>query len=118
MTELGILGRKSEDVAAKWLVEKGFSVVERNFREKSCEIDIIAKRHDSLFFVEVRSRKGLGNEDAAFESVTPRKQLKLRHCAEIYAFKNHCANMDLAIIVMAITWYNPSRFKVNVVRVE
>ncbi len=34
MTELGILGRKSEDVAAKWLVEKGFSVVERNFREK------------------------------------------------------------------------------------
>lgn len=52
------IGRKGEDLAAQYLVEKGYSILERNFRSGRMEIDIIVESEECLVFVEVKSRSG------------------------------------------------------------
>ena len=48
-------GNKGEDKAASYLISKGFSIIERNWRTKGGEIDIIAYKNDTLVFVEVKT---------------------------------------------------------------
>lgn len=52
-------GREAEDKAAKWIEKnKGYAVIERNYRSPSGEIDIIAKDRETVVFIEVKFRKG------------------------------------------------------------
>jgi putative endonuclease len=50
-------GNIGEQWASKFLEEKGYEVVERNYRYKKAEIDIIVKKEKVLVFVEVKTRK-------------------------------------------------------------
>ena len=50
-----ITGNKGEDKAAQFLIEKGYSVLDRNWRTKTGEIDIIAVKDDLIVFVEVKT---------------------------------------------------------------
>jgi putative endonuclease len=79
-------GDASEDRACRHLEGAGFTIVERNFRTKGGEIDIVARKGDVLVFVEVRSR-----EDADFgtpeESVTPAKRRRIVSAARQYLSK-------------------------------
>ncbi len=54
-TQKQILGKLGEDIACKYLKNKGFSIVERNYLKKCGEIDIVAKNKDIIHFVEVKS---------------------------------------------------------------
>lgn len=49
------IGELGEDIACKYLISKGFSIVERNYTKKWGEIDIIAEKADKLYFIEVKS---------------------------------------------------------------
>lgn len=51
--ETGAIG---ENLAAEFLTKKGFEVVERNYRSKRAEVDLIVKRDNWLIFVEVKTR--------------------------------------------------------------
>ncbi len=52
------LGAAGEDLACRYLMRNGYEIVERNKSyPKICEIDIIAKRKNKLYFVEVKTRK-------------------------------------------------------------
>ena len=53
--EMPDTGRLGEDIAARYLIEKGFSVITRNYRKKWGEIDIVAAGHGEVHFVEVKS---------------------------------------------------------------
>ena len=55
MAEHNKVGKIGEDLAEKWLISKDFDIVERNYREKWGEIDIIAKKDKQIRFVEVKS---------------------------------------------------------------
>lgn len=76
-------GDAAEDRACRHLEGAGFTIVERNFRARGGEIDIVARKGDVLVFVEVRSRRG-----AAFEtpeaSVTPAKRRRIVVAARRY----------------------------------
>jgi putative endonuclease len=77
------LGRRAEDLVAARLQRLGWRLVERNFRTRSGEIDLICLDGRTLVFVEVKAgRKGsaLGPERPA-HAVGPRKQLRLRRLA-------------------------------------
>ncbi len=50
------LGRLGEQLAADWLVERGFTVLERNWRHSRAEVDIIACRALTLHFIEIKTR--------------------------------------------------------------
>ncbi len=72
-----------EQVAASFLQKKGFSIIERNYRCKYGEVDIIAESRDhTIIFVEVKARKNL--LENAFSSVTTAKQRKILKTATLY----------------------------------
>lgn len=76
-------GAAGEVLAARFLREKGYTVVSSNFRCRQGEIDIIATRGDYIVFVEVKTRQ----EDAMYaprEAVTAAKQRRLLQTAAIY----------------------------------
>jgi putative endonuclease len=75
------LGQWGEEIAARYLVGKGYTIIARNFHAAHGEIDIIAGKDDALFFVEVKTRS---SHRFAYpeESVTLRKQAHLLSVAE------------------------------------
>ena len=80
-------GRMSEDLACRFLRARGARILVRNFRCRTGEIDIIAKRGKTLYFIEVKAR-GAGTIIDPMEAVTPRKQQSIRRTAEYYLLKN------------------------------
>jgi len=78
--DTGILGEK---LARDFLSQKGYRIVETNFRCPQGEIDIIARDKDCLVFVEVRTKKSL-SFGAPEESITPSKMERLRVTAAHY----------------------------------
>ena len=77
------LGRWGEGVALSYLEEKGYQVVERNFRTRFGEIDLIMKKEELLVFVEVKTRSGLGFGFPE-EAVTANKRLHLLEAIQSY----------------------------------
>ncbi len=55
-----VIGAAGEKAAEDWLVDEGFQIVARNWRCGRYELDIVARRGDTLHFVEVKSRDALG----------------------------------------------------------
>ncbi|MGB5197884.1 MAG: YraN family protein [Candidatus Deferrimicrobium sp.] len=79
-------GDAAEDRACRHLEGSGMTIVERNFRTRGGEIDIVARKGDVLVFVEVRSREipGFGTPE---ESVTPAKRRRIVGAARRYLSK-------------------------------
>lgn len=77
------LGKKGEDLAAKFLSDKGYKVLERNYRTPYGEIDIICHYQDTLIFVEVKTRSSQ-KYGLPQESITFRKKQHLRKAASLY----------------------------------
>lgn len=57
MTDPHLLGKAGEDAAADYLEEKGYTILDRNWRKNRLELDIIATKGDIITFVEVKTRK-------------------------------------------------------------
>ena len=70
------IGRYGEDMAAQFLHNSGYEILERNWHFPQGEIDIIALLDDTLVFVEVKTRTG-ENHGTPEESVIPAKQKRL-----------------------------------------
>ena len=77
------LGRLRENIAKKFLRQKGFIIIALNWRHLHYEIDIISKHQNVLVFVEVKTRSTFkfGFPD---ESIDHKKENRLREAAEIY----------------------------------
>jgi putative endonuclease len=80
-------GAHSEEAAARYLEEKGYRILQRNFRWKGGEIDIVAGKKDLIVFVEVRARASPEFGRAA-ETVNWSKREKLKRTALLYLQKN------------------------------
>jgi putative endonuclease len=76
-------GRRGEDLAVAELRRRGYRIVERNYRCKSGEIDIVASEGRALVFVEVRTRAD-GSRGSAVETVTAAKQRRVARAAAAY----------------------------------
>jgi putative endonuclease len=100
-------GQAGEDAALDYLIEQGLTLVERNFRCRHGEIDLIMQQQSVLVFVEVKKRASARFGGAA-ASVTPAKQARLVTAAHIYLQKYHrppaCRFDVLAIEGEAFIW--------------
>lgn len=74
------LGARGEALAALHLIDKGMELIDRNWRCRLGELDIVARDGDTMVFVEVKTRSGTGYGTPA-ESVTPVKQHRIRQLA-------------------------------------
>jgi len=81
------LGQKGEAHAADYLTQKGYTIIDRNYRTSYGEIDIVARQGESIVFVEVKTRAShsLGPPEIA---ITRRKAQHMRNAAEDY-IQNH-----------------------------
>ena len=70
------LGAEGELRAARWLEAGGYTILARNARADGVEIDLVARRGDTLVFVEVKTRRGRAH-GAPEEAVDPRKCRRL-----------------------------------------
>lgn len=77
------LGRRGEDLACAELEKRGYVIVDRRFRTRCGELDIVARDGGVLVFVEVKARSG-GNFGTPLESVTWQKRQRLSQMAASY----------------------------------
>ena len=94
-------GDRGEDIASRYLARGGYEIVERNFRTRRGELDLIARRDNTLVIVEVKLRRGTGYGDP-LEAVTPRKQQAIRLMAEEYLYQRNPDFQDLRFDVVGI----------------
>lgn len=78
-----LLGNRGEDLAVKYLKEKGFRILMRNFKTPFGEIDIIAEDRETLVFVEVKTRSD-DSFGLPFEAVDSKKRERMRKIALLY----------------------------------
>jgi len=76
-------GTEGERSAAAYLSNRGYHILERNFRCPSGEVDIIALDGSTLVFVEVKERGSLAR-GSAIEAVTALKQSRVKKAAQVY----------------------------------
>ena len=77
------LGNAGENFAARYLEQHGYKILEKNFRVRSAEIDIIAQIGDVIVFVEVKTRSNIRHGLPA-EAVNFRKQKKIIKAASVF----------------------------------
>jgi putative endonuclease len=75
------LGRRGEQLAAEHLERKGFRVLDRNYRTRWGELDIVAFDGSTLAFCEVKARRAAATAGTPFEAVDPRKRAQVRRMA-------------------------------------
>lgn len=93
-------GMLAETAAVEFLKDNGYKVVDRNWKTKWCEIDIIASKKGVVHFVEVKYRK-LANWGTGLESITPKKQRQMKFAAELWLTRNNPSQMVLSAISLS-----------------
>ena len=97
-----LLGKEGEDQAARFLTKKGYRIVERNYRTRSGEIDLIALHDGAVVFIEVKTRTSdaFGAPELA---VNPRKQQRMVKAALGYIKYKKLHQVPCRFDVVAIT---------------
>jgi putative endonuclease len=106
------LGKHGEDIACNYLIQTGYKIVERNFRTRSGEIDIVATKSGTLSFIEVKTRNNL-NFGLPFEAVN-RKKIKKIRTASIEYLQNKTVNYsELSFDVVSIIMNNTKNAEIE-----
>lgn len=95
-------GRLGEAEAARFLEKKGYRILERNFRCRYGEIDIVARDGKTVVFVEVKAR-GSDSFGTPLASVDSRKQKKIALTAQFYIEANRLVDADMRFDVVGIS---------------
>ncbi len=87
------LGRRAENLAALYLMLKGYRIIERRFKIRAGEVDLIARKGKLLVAVEVKARQNL---EQARESISYASQNRIERTMEIYIDQRpHLQGLDL-----------------------
>jgi putative endonuclease len=97
------IGMAGEDAAEAYLRSEGYTLLHRNWRCRSGEIDIVARKDETIVFVEVRTRTSEGRFGTAAESVDMRKQLQVRSTAQVYLQSHKLYGTSVRFDVIALT---------------
>jgi len=101
------LGKKGERAARKFLLSRGYKVLESNYSTPQFEIDIIARDFDTLCFIEVKTRTGV-KKGLPREGVTTAKQKKIIMGAQYYLSLNKITNTRLRFDVVEVLYKDGS----------
>ena len=94
------IGDEAENLVAKELVSSGYKVIERNWKTKFCEIDIVAAKNSTLYFVEVKHRKNARSGDG-MSAITSKKLRQMKFAAELFQLKYGTGLNDLRLMAAA-----------------
>lgn len=96
------IGAFGENIATDYLKNLGYKILDKNFRSKCGEIDIIASNNGYICFVEVKTRYGI-NFGLPAESVIYSKQRKIYKTAQVYISFKKITNSNFRFDVIEVT---------------
>lgn len=102
-----IIGDNAESVATKYLQKNGHKIISRNWKTKYCEVDIISKKNDVLYFSEVKYRKSF-EQGGGLSVVNNRKLNQMKFAAKFYVTANNISDVDMRLIVMSLSGNPPA----------
>lgn len=107
------IGKWGENLACEYLKENGYQILEKNFRCKQGEIDIVAQDNHKkeLVFFEVKTRSNFKYGNPA-EAVNLQKQRHIKHAVKYYIYKKQIYNVAIRIDVIEIYIKKPA-YKIN-----
>ncbi|MDO4732128.1 MAG: YraN family protein [Bacillota bacterium] len=92
-----ILGAWGEELTTAHLEKLGYRILARNFRRREGEIDIIAAKDETTFFVEVKSRSQKGFARPA-DSITPKKRRRIAKAATLWFIEQEAESASSLLI--------------------
>jgi putative endonuclease len=95
-------GRFGEGVARRHLEERGYEILDTNYRKRFGEVDIVARRSGTIVFVEVKTRHS-SRFGTALEAVDGRKQRQLARIAQDYLVARQLESAAARFDVVAVT---------------
>lgn len=100
------IGDAGEDKAVQYLTKHGHIIVERNWKTKYCEIDIISTLHNIVYFTEVKFRRQ-PEQGGGVAAITPAKLDKMQLAAKMYAHAKKLRDTDMRLAVISLTGQPP-----------
>lgn len=98
-------GNKGEAIACEYLKKRGYRILERNYRIRGGEIDIIARDREFLVFVEVKTRYS-HDFGLPVDSITPWKIKFLKRAALFYVVKTHWGDKPYRLDYVGVDFAN------------
>ena len=93
-------GRIAESQVAEHLQATGYEILDRNWRTKVCEIDIVAKNGRTVYMVEVKYRRG-DQQGEGFDYITQSKLKRMAFSAEVWV-QSHSWEGDYRLLVASV----------------
>jgi len=106
------LGKSGEKIALRFLKNKKYKIITKNYRLFRGEIDIIAQKSNILVFVEVKTRRSK-NFGFPEESVTPSKQQQIKKIAQGFLVKNNLQDIECRFDVISLSFNDNEKFSVH-----
>ncbi|MEI7539485.1 MAG: ribonuclease HII [Candidatus Saccharibacteria bacterium] len=100
------IGNSAENAASEYLVRAGHKILDRNWKTKYCEIDIVSQKGDTIYFCEVKYRK-TDQQGGGLEVINKKKVNQMRFAAEFYALSNQISDVSLRLVAMALSGQPP-----------
>ena len=100
------IGDAAEDIAADYLRGQGHDILERNWKTKFCEIDIVSLKDQTFYFSEVKYRK-TADQGGGLAAITTKKQQQMRFAAELYASSHNLKAVELRLTAIASSGQPP-----------
>lgn len=100
------IGDSGEDIACQYLIGLGHEIIDRNWKTKFCEIDIVSKYRSTIYFTEVKYRKTAA-QGGGLAAITSNKLRQMNFAAKLYAIKNHVDDVDLRLAALAASGKPP-----------
>jgi uncharacterized protein (TIGR00252 family) len=81
-------GRQAEEAVAEFLRANGYKILDQNWKTKQCEIDVIARKNECIYFVEVKYRTSAAH-GTGFDYITPTKVKQMQFAANYWVAVNN-----------------------------
>lgn len=109
-------GKRGEDLAASYVEKQGYKILDRNFRIRGGEIDIVAIDGDTLAFIEVKTRSSQ-EFGSPLEAITPWKLRALIKTAQFYKIKQRNLPDLMRIDAVSVTIeYTTGKVEIELVK--
>ncbi len=96
------IGDGAENEAANYLVHLGHKILDRNWKTKICEIDIISSIKGTVYFTEVKYRRTT-QQGGGIDAITPKKLRQMKFAVELYKLKNDVTKMNLRLLAISVS---------------
>ncbi|MFH1827519.1 MAG: YraN family protein [bacterium] len=100
----GVFGEK---IATQFLQSRGYSIIDKNFKVKFGEIDIVAIKNNVIHFIEVKSKSST-LKGKPYEQVNKNKLKKIKQVSLLYSKINHLSGLKQSIDIVSILLNNDS----------